>query len=98
MALFSRKAEDPPATEPTPSVPQDAPPDIPIFGVRGKARELAAEVTELRARLEELGALDVVDLERQRVALTVQIKADRQTMEAERQAHAATLEKEHQKA
>src|SRR4051794_38585989 len=98
MALFSRKADDPPATEPTSSAAPTTTPDIPIFGARGKARELAAEVTELRAQLDELGALEVVDLERQGAALTAQIQADRQTMKAERQSQAATLEKERQKA
>lgn len=98
MALFSRKAEDPPTTEPAPSATPTATSDIPMFGARGKARELAAEVTELRAQLEALGALEVVDLERQRAALTDQIQTDRRTMESERQAQAATLEKERQKA
>ncbi|MGY3521002.1 DUF4041 domain-containing protein [Micromonospora sp. PTRAS2] len=55
-------------------------PDIPLFGARGKARELAAESTRLRAELEQahaelaglraemsrLGMLSVMELEQQR--------------------------------
>ncbi|MFG1801328.1 DUF4041 domain-containing protein [Micromonospora carbonacea] len=55
-------------------------PDIPLFGARGKARELAAESTRLRAELEQaraelaglraemsrLGMLSVLELEQQR--------------------------------
>lgn len=96
MTLFSRKA-NPPETPPEaqePVVEGVAAPEIPLFGVRGKAKQLAAEVTTLRAHLDELGAMDVVDLERQRQALAAQIGADRDAMAAERERHARDVEKQ----
>lgn len=53
---------------------------IPLIGARSKAKELAREVTTLRAEVERLradldrlGALDVADLERRRQALSREV-------------------------
>jgi hypothetical protein len=67
----------PPTTAPPPSEPQPASSvDIPLFGARGKARELAAEVTQLhaevdhlRTELNRLGAFSVMELEQYRASL-----------------------------
>ena len=63
-----------------------------LFGARGKARELGAEVhrltavnAELTARLRELGALDVMELEQRRDAAV-------EGMAAERAAHQAAMD------
>jgi hypothetical protein len=97
MALFSRKTDhaDTPAASPPGAEPasgDDA--SIPLFGARGKAKELAAEVVTLRAHLTELGAMEVVELERQRAALAAQIAADRHTMADEREAQTRALEEQ----
>ncbi|WP_255658273.1 DUF4041 domain-containing protein [Actinoplanes sp. L3-i22] len=58
--------EEPPVEEPRHD------PEIPLFGARGKARELAAEVEKLRAEREEmarLGLFDLKDLMEQRQRL-----------------------------
>ncbi len=76
------------------SAPSDRSTDIPLFGARGKAKELAAEVVALRTQLEALGALEVVELERQRQELAAQIVSDRHAMAQEREAQARALEEE----
>ena len=61
--------------------------DVPLFGARGKARELAAEVTELRSeveRLGRLGVLPVAELEQHREQLEREIAAQREQLERER--------------
>jgi hypothetical protein len=97
MALFSKKPvpepEGTPSASPSESVELSAP-DIPLFGARGKAKELAAEVTTLKAQLTKLGAMEVVELERQRAALAEQLAADQVAMAAERTEHARKLEAE----
>lgn len=58
---------------PGPSAPAARPSEqsrIPLFGARGRAQELAAEVDRLRAELDRLGALSIVELEEHRAALT----------------------------
>lgn len=42
---------------------------VPLFGARGKARELAAEVAVLRAQLEQTGALSLFEIQRRKAAL-----------------------------
>jgi Domain of unknown function (DUF4041)/Meiotically up-regulated gene 113/Protein of unknown function (DUF2510) len=54
--------------------------DVPIFGARGRAKELAEEVEQLRAqvqRLSRLEALSVAELEERRDALTREIAESR---------------------
>lgn len=96
MTLFSRKGASVDAEQeaPTPKVQNGAVPEVPLFGVRSKAKELAAEVVALRTHLDKLGALEVVDLQRQREALTAQIAADREAMAAERAQQDQRLEEE----
>lgn len=69
-------------------------PSIPVFGVRRKARELAAEVTELRGQLDRLGGLTVIELEARRDALEAEIAAQREQIEAEKAEAATALEEE----
>jgi hypothetical protein len=57
---------------------------IPLFGARGKARELAAEVDALRQQLDRLGALDIVTLERRREDLRRQVAEETSRLESER--------------
>jgi Domain of unknown function (DUF4041)/Meiotically up-regulated gene 113 len=69
----------PPPPPVAPTTPVAAPAqdsDIPLFGARGKARELASEVTQLHAELEHLraemnrlGAFSVIELEQYRERL-----------------------------
>lgn len=51
--------------------------DVPLFGARKRARDLAAEVRQLREQRDRLGLLDVVQLEARRDELTTEI-ADQQ--------------------
>ncbi|MET8197980.1 hypothetical protein [Micromonospora taraxaci] len=66
-------------------------PEIPLFGARAKARELAAEVTLLRAELERvraelnrLGVLPAVELEQYRERLTREITEQTATAQAQK--------------
>jgi len=61
--------------------------DIPIFGARSKARELASEVERLRAEMARLGLLSVVDLERRRDELTAEIAGQQSRLQADLAAH-----------
>lgn len=104
MALFSRKSQESP--EPvaadqradTPPADGDSSIDIPMFGARAKARELAEEVEELRGQLTRLGAFEVVELERRKTALEEEIAAEQARQAAERASHLAVLEDDRQKA
>ena len=49
------------------------PTKIPLFGTRKLARQLADEVRRLQAELTRLGALPIVELERRRQALAVEV-------------------------
>ncbi len=96
---------------PTPTVsaaPAAAEKSVPFFGARGRAKELAAEVERLRARmaqLEQLGILSVAELEDRRSALRdeadgLQAKLEEQKriasseIEEQRRAAGARLEEE----
>jgi Domain of unknown function (DUF4041)/T5orf172 domain len=81
MSLFSRKPDPVEPQGQTTSGPDSTPSkdaDIPLFGVRGKAKELAAEVASLRAQLTELGAMEIVDLERRRETLAMQLRSEQE--------------------
>jgi len=69
-------------------------PSVPVFGARRKARALAAEVTELRAQLDRLGGLTVIELEDKRDALQAETTAQREQIEAERSEATAALEQQ----
>lgn len=53
---------------PTQRGPAAAPTKVPLFGARNVARQQSDELEFLRSELSRLGALDAVELERQRVA------------------------------
>ncbi|MEY9211482.1 DUF4041 domain-containing protein [Thermobifida halotolerans] len=81
------------------AAPRHVDTEIGLFGARGKARELAREVNRLadenaalRADLDRLGALDVVELERRKRHLTEEIESARAAWESERQ----RADREHQ--
>jgi hypothetical protein len=74
-----------------PSAPQES--DIPLFGVRGKARELSAEVIQLRAEIDRLhvemerfGMRSAIELEQYRERLRQEIAEQSARGQAERQA------------
>ncbi|WP_457253615.1 DUF4041 domain-containing protein [Pedococcus sp. P5_B7] len=61
-----------------------------LFGARGKARELGAEVgrltranADLTRQLTDLGALDIVELEQRRARLAAQLEQDRAVQQSE---------------
>lgn len=66
--------------------------NVPMFGARKKARELAVEVAELRGQLERLGGLEVIELETKREGLTTEISAQRERIENEKAEATAALE------
>jgi hypothetical protein len=76
-----------------PSVAAEAP-DVPLFGARRKARELASEVAELRVHLDRLGGLTVIELEGKRDALAAEIIAQLAQVETDRAEAAAALERQ----
>src|SRR6478735_3703723 len=57
---------------------------VPVFGARKKAKELAAQVNELREQLDRLGGLTVLELESKRDALQVEITHQREQLETEK--------------
>ncbi|WP_422773670.1 GIY-YIG nuclease family protein [Plantactinospora sp. WMMC1484] len=90
----------PPTAVPAPRPSKDI--DIPLFGARGKARELAGQAAQLqtelercRAEMDRLGVLSVVELERYRDELRQQIAEANARAEARkadlRQQEAAVL-------
>jgi DNA repair exonuclease SbcCD ATPase subunit len=68
--------------------------DIPVFGARKKAKQLAAEVATLRAELERLGAMSVIELEQRREALEQEVAGHAAQLEAEQLAAAEALERQ----
>jgi hypothetical protein len=69
-------------------------PSVPVFGARKKARELATEVVALRAQLDRLGGLSVIELEGKRDSLQAEVVAQQQRIEAERAEATAALEEQ----
>jgi predicted nuclease with TOPRIM domain len=65
---------------------------VPLFGARKKARELAVEVADLRAQLQCLGGLSVIELEEKSRELGLEVDEQRQVFETERQEIGAQLE------
>ncbi len=68
--------------------------NVPVFGARKKAKELAREVSELRQQLDRLGGLSVLELEAKRDALDIEIAAQRELLESEKTAAAQVLERQ----
>lgn len=56
---------------------------VPVFGARKKAKELAAQVNELREQLDRLGGLTVLELESKRDALQAEITRQREQLDTE---------------
>ena len=65
---------------------------VPLFGARGRARELAAELTALRAHMADLGALDVAQLQEMKAELINQNEQLRAQAEHDRGTFATELE------
>jgi hypothetical protein len=75
--------------------------DVPLFGARGKARELATEVarlasenSKLKSEMDRLGMLSAVQLEQRRAELQREIADQMATLERQRQDHASALERQ----
>lgn len=68
--------------------------DVPLFGARKRARELGAEVAELRGQLERLGGLGLIEVERRREEVSAELEASRQQIEVERIEADAKLERQ----
>ncbi len=69
-----------------PAVPRPAPagvPKVPFFGARALAKESAAEIIKLRADMERLGLLDIIELEQERERLTAAVEEQRATLDQE---------------
>jgi hypothetical protein len=66
------------AGAPAPTSTATSAPDakVGLFGARQRAQDLTAEVAQLRAELDRLGALDVLQLERHRQDLSEQIRQE----------------------
>lgn len=56
---------------------------IPLFGARGKARELADEVATLRAQLEQNGSLSLAEVEARKAALEARIVEQTAALDSE---------------
>lgn len=67
---------------------------VPVFGARKKAKELAAQVNELREQLDRLGGLTVLELESKRDALQVEITHQREQLETEKSEAARAAEEQ----
>jgi hypothetical protein len=57
---------------------------IPWFGARKRARALALEVTQLRATLDQLGALSLAEIESRRAAAVAELAAQETELEVQR--------------
>lgn len=77
-----------------PAAQPEAPARIPWFGARKRARELAADLAQLRQRTAELGLLSIVELHERRDSLSAEIDAQRRTLASERAIAQATLRRE----
>jgi Domain of unknown function (DUF4041)/Meiotically up-regulated gene 113 len=69
-------------------------PSVPVFGARKKARELATEVVELRAQLDRLDGLSVIELEERRDSLQSEVVAQQEQIETERSEASAALKQQ----
>jgi hypothetical protein len=67
---------------------------IPLFRGRSRAKEFAAQLDELRARVDRLGLLSVVELESRRTKLEAETATLADKLELERAQAAALVEKE----
>ncbi len=68
--------------------------EVPLFGARRKARELVQEVADLRADLDRLGGMTVIELEDRRDKLAAEITSQQEQLETERSAAKEAQERE----
>lgn len=68
--------------------------EVPLFGARKKARELVKEMADLRAELDRLGGMTVIELEDRREKLAAEITSQQEQIETERVAAQEVLERE----
>jgi hypothetical protein len=64
---------------------------VPLFGARKQAKKLTNEVAELRALLDRLGGLTLLEVERRRAEATAELEEQRARLERERADAASTL-------
>jgi hypothetical protein len=67
---------------------------VPLFGARKRARELAAEAEHLRAQLERLGGLSLLEVQTRRQALAEEIAQEEGRLEQRRADALASLARE----
>ncbi|HEV7482492.1 MAG TPA: DUF4041 domain-containing protein [Solirubrobacterales bacterium] len=67
---------------------------VPLFGARKRAKELAAETSELRRELDRLGGLTVLELEAKKQALADEIEAQRERLDSEKTAGVEALSRQ----
>lgn len=91
--MSEQSVQPEPATTPSPSEAEVSK-KVSLFGARGRARELAAEVDRLRAEQQRLGLLSVVELERRRDGLRHELDALVEQLATERQQATAALAKQ----
>jgi hypothetical protein len=77
-----------------PTEPRASEERIPLFRGRSRAKEFAAQLDELRSRVDRLGLLPVVELESRRARLEDETAALGESLERERAHAAAAVEKE----
>jgi hypothetical protein len=92
-------ANPPPPTTAPPSLADGASKEadedrfnIPLFGARGKAKQLAQEVETLRAQLDKTGALSLLEIEQRRAAVEADITEKTTAFERDRAEVSAQLE------
>lgn len=70
----------------------EVPDKVSVFGARQKVRELTEELADLRRYMSELGALDVLELQNRREALSTEMAATQERMVSELAAHGERLQ------
>jgi hypothetical protein len=77
---------------PPPTAQPEAPAKIPWFGARKRARDLAAELAQLRQRTAELGLLSIVELQERRDSLAAEIDAQNKAARIGKSGSAGSIE------
>lgn len=81
----------PPVEDRSAPTPTEAEVSIGLFGARGRAKELAAEVQILRAQLDKVGGLSLLEIEQRKAALEKEIADQRVAQAAESAAQKVSL-------
>jgi len=71
---------------------------IPIFGARRRAKQLAAEAAKLRADLDRVGGLSLLEVEQRRIAVSAEVEEQAARLVREREAARAALVREAEEA